>query len=147
MKKSKSNEKNHNMKGIPLVVTYHPLLKSLSAIITQNLSILHVDKEMEKVFTPPRMVSFRSARKLNSYLVRAKLYPLERTVGSYKYMSKYSPSINIVSAPKYDEFRLKIIFNIKSQWCFGFNSVNPVIFSFSRIFRVCLINKCDRYVI
>ena len=30
------------------------------------------------------MVSFRSARKLSSYLVRAKLYPLERRVGSYK---------------------------------------------------------------
>ena len=27
------------------------------------------------------MISFRSARKLSSYLVRAKLYPLERTVG------------------------------------------------------------------
>ena len=26
----KSNDKNHNMKGIPLVVAYHPLLKSLS---------------------------------------------------------------------------------------------------------------------
>ena len=34
---------------------------------------------------PPKpMISFRSARKLSSYLVRAKLYPTERTVGSYK---------------------------------------------------------------
>ena len=31
------------------------------------------------------MVSFRSARKLSSYLVRAKLYPVERKVGSCKY--------------------------------------------------------------
>ena len=30
------------------------------------------------------MVSFRSSRKISSYLVRAKLYPLERTVGSFK---------------------------------------------------------------
>ena len=30
------------------------------------------------------MVSYHSARKLNSYLVRAKLYPLERKRGSYK---------------------------------------------------------------
>ena len=28
------------------------------------------------------MVSYRSARKLSSYLVRAKLYPLDRIVGS-----------------------------------------------------------------
>ena len=34
------------------------------------------------------MVSFRSARKLNSYLIRSKLYPLERTVGSYKCKGK-----------------------------------------------------------
>ena len=64
----KSNDKNHNMKKIPLVVTYHPLLKSHSAIITKNLSILHMDKEVKKVFTPPPMVSFRSACKLNSYI-------------------------------------------------------------------------------
>ena len=36
------------------------------------------------MFTPKSMISFRSARKLSSYLVRAKLYPTERTVGSYK---------------------------------------------------------------
>ena len=30
------------------------------------------------------MVSFRGARKLSSYLVRAKLYPLERSAGSFK---------------------------------------------------------------
>ena len=30
------------------------------------------------------MASFRSARKISSYLVRAKLYPLERSVGSFK---------------------------------------------------------------
>ena len=30
------------------------------------------------------MASFRSARKISSYLVRAKLYPLERRVGSFK---------------------------------------------------------------
>ena len=34
------------------------------------------------------MVSFYSARKLNNYLDRAKLYPLKRTVGSYKCKSK-----------------------------------------------------------
>ena len=30
------------------------------------------------------MVSFRSVRKISSYLVRAKVYSLERTVGSFK---------------------------------------------------------------
>ena len=48
----KSNDKNHNVKGIPLVVTYYPLLKCLSAIINKNLSILYMEKEVEKVFSP-----------------------------------------------------------------------------------------------
>ena len=34
------------------------------------------------------MSSFRSARKLSSYSVRAKLYPLERTVGSVQCKGK-----------------------------------------------------------
>ena len=37
-----------------------------------------MDQEVKKVFTPKPMASFRSARKLSSYLVRAKLYPLKR---------------------------------------------------------------------
>ena len=80
----KNSDKNHNMKGILLVVRYHPLLKSYSGITDKNLSVLYMDKKVKKLFTPRPMVSFRSARKLSSYLVRAKLYPLERTVSSCK---------------------------------------------------------------
>ena len=39
-----------------------------------------MDQEVKKVFTPKPMVSFRSATKLSSNLVRAKLYPLKRKV-------------------------------------------------------------------
>ena len=42
---------------------------------------MYMDKEVKKVFSPIPMVSFRSARKISSYLVRAKLYPLNRSVG------------------------------------------------------------------
>ena len=41
-----------------------------------------MNEDVKSVFTPAPMISFRSARKLSSYLVRAQLYPLERTVGS-----------------------------------------------------------------
>ena len=58
----KSNDKNHNMKGIPLVVTYHPLLKSQSGFTDKNLSHLYMDKEVKKVFTPQPMVSFRRTK-------------------------------------------------------------------------------------
>ena len=43
-----------------------------------------MNDEAKNVLTPGLMVSFRGARKLSSYLVRAKLYPLERSVGSFK---------------------------------------------------------------
>ena len=47
-----------------------------------------MNQKVKKVFTPKPMVSFRSAWKLSSCLVRAKLYPLERKVGSFKCKGK-----------------------------------------------------------
>ena len=43
-----------------------------------------MNEEAQRVFMPGPMITFRSARKLSSYLVRAKLYPLERTVSLSK---------------------------------------------------------------
>ena len=77
--------------SLPFVVTYHPRLKALIKVIThENLNLLYMNDEVKDTFTPKLsiplrpMVSFRTSRKLSSYLVRAKLYPLERTVGSRK---------------------------------------------------------------
>ena len=47
-----------------------------------------MDKEVKKVFTPKPMTSFRIARKLSNYLVTAKMYPIEGTVGSKNCGSK-----------------------------------------------------------
>ena len=80
-----TNNKNKSQNGVPLAVTYHPLLDSLSGIIRKSLYLLNMDQKFKEVFSSQLMVSFRSARKLSSYLVRAKLYPLERRVSSYKY--------------------------------------------------------------
>ena len=82
MKKVKFSEKgssnSEGSKGVPFVVTYHP---SLNCIIKDNLNILYMNREAKAVFSPGLMVSFRSARRISSYLVRAKLYPLERFLG------------------------------------------------------------------
>ena len=43
-----------------------------------------MDQKAQRVLTPRPMITFHSAKKLSSYLVRAKLYPLEATVGSFK---------------------------------------------------------------
>ena len=47
-----------------------------------------MNEDGKNVFTAAPMISFRSARKLSSYLVRARLYPLERTVGSVQCKAK-----------------------------------------------------------
>ena len=86
MKKVKFSEKGSNSskgsKGVLFVVTYHPSLNCLSRIINDNLNILYMSCQAKTIFSPGPMVSFRSARRMSSYLVRAKLYPLEISVGS-----------------------------------------------------------------
>ena len=47
-----------------------------------------MNEDVKRVFTPASLISFRSARKLSSYVVRAKLYPLEVTVGSVQCKGK-----------------------------------------------------------
>ena len=69
-------------KGIPFVVTYHPLFKQLEGRLRRNKYLLNMNGEVKQTFTPVPMVSYRSSRKLSSYLVRAKLYPIDRIVGS-----------------------------------------------------------------
>ena len=43
-----------------------------------------MNKEVKKVFQPGPMVSIRSPKNLSSYLVRAKIYPMERKTGPCK---------------------------------------------------------------
>ena len=77
----KVGNKQQKETGIPFVATYHPILKNIGNIVRKNLYLLYMNEKAKKVFTPGLMISFCSARKLSSYLVRAKLYPIERTVG------------------------------------------------------------------
>ena len=70
--------------GVLFVLTYHPKLKKIAQIMKKLEHLLYQDESVKRVFTPPPMVSYRSARKLSSYLVRAKLYLLKRERGSYK---------------------------------------------------------------
>ena len=78
----KSSNRN---KGVPFVLTYHPLLKKVNCIIRKHINLLYMNEEVKKVFQPGPMVLFRSPRNLTSYLVRAKLYPMERKTESCKY--------------------------------------------------------------
>ena len=44
------------LKGIPLVITYHPLLKDLASVIRKHLYFLYLNKEVTQMFTPGPMV-------------------------------------------------------------------------------------------
>ena len=71
-------------KGVPFVMTYHPIPNSLNKIIRDNMYLLNMNEEVRKTFSPRPMASFQSARKPSSYLVWAKLYPLQRKTDSSK---------------------------------------------------------------
>ena len=83
-----NRSRGKSIKGVPFVLTYHPKLKSLNKILTKNLYLLYMDKEVKKIFTSKPMISFRIAIKLSNYLVRTKMYPIERIVGSKNCGSK-----------------------------------------------------------
>ena len=70
---------------VPIVLNYLPLLKTIGKIIHDDFYLLHMNKELRHPFTPGLMVSFRSSRIISSYLVKAKLYPVEMPVGYFNY--------------------------------------------------------------
>ena len=67
-----------------LIYKIRSVRNSLSKIIRGNMYTLNMNEEVRKTFSPGSMVSFWNARKLSSYLVWAKLYPLQRKIGSSK---------------------------------------------------------------
>ena len=78
--KSQPSRKNSE-NGIPLVVTYHLKIKKHRKLMKDLLPLLYSDEEVQKVFSPPSMVSYRSARKIKDYMFISKLYPLETNIG------------------------------------------------------------------
>ena len=104
--KENSNTKQSKSKRVTFVVTYHPLLKSFQSLINKHLNILYPDENAKEVFMPGPMVTFRSSRKLSSYLVRAKLYPLERVTGSCKCHGKRCEfCLNVNQTPFFNSSR------------------------------------------
>ena len=53
-----SGAKKTKTNGVPLVITYHPLLKDLAKVIKKHLHLLHMNYEVKKAFTSSPMVSF-----------------------------------------------------------------------------------------
>ena len=70
----KKIRKLKSVTGVPFVITYHPKFREIASIIKKYQNILYQDETVKPVFTPFLMVSYRNARRLSSYLARAKLY-------------------------------------------------------------------------
>ena len=62
-----------NISRVPLVTTYHPVLKNLNSILKQNLPILHSNKRMVEVFKEPPLAAYRRPRNLKDMVVRTRL--------------------------------------------------------------------------
>ena len=67
--------------GISFVTTYHLKVKELEKLIRDLLPFLYSDRDVQKFFSLPPIVSYRSARKIKDYIMRSKLYPVERKAG------------------------------------------------------------------
>ena len=97
-------------------MTYNPALKNLSQVIRKNLQLLYADEQVKKVFSPAPCVSFRSTRNLKSYLVRSKIYLLERKVGSEKCKSKHClVCLNVFETDLFQLFQTKEQYKINHQ--------------------------------
>ena len=72
-----------------------------------------MNEELKHIFTPGPTVSFRSSKKINSYLVRATLYLVERSLGSFNCKR---PHCQICTCVKYAlEVCLENICTIRSK--------------------------------
>ena len=78
------SRKDTSEQGVPFVAKYHPKLKDLGKLIENLELFLNSDSEVRRDFSPAPIVSYRNARKIKDYIVRSKLYPIERKVGSYR---------------------------------------------------------------
>ena len=105
---TRSKSKSQESKGVSLIITFYPKFKSIGQLSNKHLHILYMNQETKNIFTPGPIATFRSARKLSSYLVRARLYPIEQIVGSRKCKGK----------------RCEVCLNVQETSCFTSSVTN-----------------------
>ena len=99
-----------------MVVTYNPVVKNFIQVTRKNLQLLNAEEEIKKVFSPDSIVSFRSTKNLESYLVMSKIYPLERKGASKKCKSKCClVCLNISETNFFQSFQTKEQYKINNQ--------------------------------
>ena len=74
-------------------------------------------EKVKKVFYPGSMVSFRSTRKVISYIVRVNVYPLQRTVDSFKCKkSRFQVCLNVNETDTFTSTVTKKTYNINHKF-------------------------------
>ena len=65
---------------VPLVVTYHPCLPSVSGVVRKHWSVMIEDNpRLKRCFPSPPIVAYRRSKNLRDMLIRAKLPPMVKT--------------------------------------------------------------------
>ena len=68
-----------------MIVIYKPSLDCLSKIIRKNPYLLYMNGEVKQIFSTKPIITSGNANNLNNYLVRAKVYSIERSTGMLSY--------------------------------------------------------------
>ena len=79
-----STRKDTSEQGVCFVATYHPKLTDLGKLIKHLQLFLDSGREVQSFFSPAPIVSYGSAKKIKNYIVRSKLYLIERKIVSYR---------------------------------------------------------------
>ena len=85
-------------------------------MIKKNFQLLYSDEQVKKVFSLAPFISFKNTRNFKSYLVRTKIYPLERKNGSEKCKSNFClVYLNIFEKDILQFFQTKKKYKINQQ--------------------------------
>lgn len=68
-----------------MIVIYKPSLDCLSKIIRKKLYLLYMNGEVKQIFSGKPIITSGNAKNLNNYLVRVKVYSIERSTGMLPY--------------------------------------------------------------
>ena len=76
------DKRDEKINCIPLAAIYNPLFENFNSITKRTLITCMLIKKLKKIFLLAPFVSFRRTRNLRILLVKSKIHPLERIVGS-----------------------------------------------------------------
>ena len=91
-----SKSKSQESKRVPSIIKFHLKFKSTGQLLSKQLHILYMSQETKNFSMLVPVATFRIARKLSSFLVRANSYLIGQVSGSHKSKAKrYEVCLNV----------------------------------------------------